>query len=83
MDAGMAIMPFIMGMMAESAGYRMIYVAGAGAGGTAGALYAVQMEKTWRDAFGFHQRVALSYISISISPCPAAAVGKISRLDKR
>lgn len=78
MDAGMAIGAFIMGMMVESVGYRMIYVAGAVLVVLAGALYAVQMKKTWRDAVGFHQRVALSYISISISPFALQQQGKIS-----
>lgn len=45
MDAGMAIGAFIMGMMVESVGYRMIYVAGAVLVVLAGALYAVQMKK--------------------------------------
>ncbi|EAA3132285.1 TPA: MFS transporter [Salmonella enterica] len=45
MDAGMAIGAFIMGMMVESVGYRMIYVAGAVLVILAGALYAVQMKK--------------------------------------
>ncbi len=41
----MAIGAFIMGMMVESVGYRMIYVAGAVLVVLAGALYAVQMKK--------------------------------------
>lgn len=45
MDAGMAIGAFIMGMMVEPVGYRMIYVAGAVLVILAGALYAVQMKK--------------------------------------
>ncbi|SUG32346.1 transmembrane transport protein [Salmonella enterica subsp. arizonae] len=45
MDGGMAIGAFIMGMMVEPVGYRMIYVAGAVLVVLAGVLYAAQMKK--------------------------------------
>lgn len=43
MDAGMAIGAFIMGMMVEQTGYRMIYLLGAALVIVAGAVYCLQM----------------------------------------